>query len=31
MIKIAILTVSDSCAQGQREDISGQEIKTMLD
>ena len=31
MIKIAILTVSDSCAQGQKEDISGQEIKTMLD
>jgi len=31
MIKIAILTVSDSCAQGQREDISGQEIKAMLD
>ena len=31
MIKIAILTVSDSCAQGQREDISGQEVKTMLD
>lgn len=31
MIKIAILTVSDSCALGQREDISGQEIKTMLD
>ncbi len=31
MIKIAILTVSDSCTQGQREDISGQEIKAMLD
>ena len=30
MIKIAILTVSDSCAQGQREDISGQAIKAML-
>jgi len=31
MIKMAILTVSDSCAQGKREDVSGQEIKTMLD
>ena len=30
MIKIAILTVSDSCAQGQREDISGQVIKAVL-
>lgn len=30
MIRVAILTVSDSCAQGQREDISGQTIKDML-
>ncbi len=31
MIRVAILTVSDSCAQGKREDISGQTIKDMLD
>jgi molybdenum cofactor synthesis domain-containing protein len=30
MIKAAILTVSDSCAQGEREDISGQTIEDML-
>ncbi len=30
MIKTAILTVSDSCAQGKREDISGQTIESML-
>lgn len=30
MIRVAILTVSDSCAQGEREDISGQTIKDML-
>ena len=30
MIKVAILTVSDSCAQGKREDVSGQTIKDML-
>jgi len=30
MIRVAILTVSDSCAQGQQEDISGQTIKDML-
>jgi len=30
MIRVAILTVSDSCSQGQREDISGQTIKDML-
>jgi molybdenum cofactor synthesis domain-containing protein len=30
MIRVAILTVSDSCAQGQREDVSGQTIKDML-
>jgi len=30
MIRAAILTVSDSCAQGKREDISGQTIKDIL-
>lgn len=30
MIKVAILTVSDSCAQRKREDVSGQTIKDML-
>jgi len=30
MIKVAILTVSDSCAQEKREDVSGQTIKDML-
>jgi len=30
MIRVAILTVSDSCAQGKREDTSGQTIKDML-
>jgi molybdenum cofactor synthesis domain-containing protein len=30
MIRVAILTVSDSCAQGKREDVSGQTIKDML-
>ena len=30
MIRVAILTVSDSCSQGEREDISGQTIKDML-
>jgi len=30
MIRAAILTVSDSCAQGKREDVSGQTIKDML-
>jgi molybdopterin adenylyltransferase len=30
MIKVAILTVSDSCAQQKREDISGQTIKEIL-
>lgn len=30
MIRVAILTVSDSCAQGQREDVSGQIIRDML-
>ncbi|HUS71490.1 MAG TPA: MogA/MoaB family molybdenum cofactor biosynthesis protein [Sedimentisphaerales bacterium] len=30
MIKVAILTVSDSCSQNKREDISGQTIKDML-
>jgi len=31
MIKVAILTVSDSCSQRKREDVSGQTIKNMLD
>ncbi len=30
MIKVAILTVSDSCSQHKREDISGQTIKEIL-
>jgi molybdopterin adenylyltransferase len=30
MIRVAILTVSDSCAQGKREDVSGQTIKDIL-
>jgi molybdopterin adenylyltransferase len=30
MIRAAILTVSDSCARGRREDISGQAIKDIL-
>lgn len=30
MIKVAILTVSDSCSRGQREDVSGQTICGML-
>ena len=30
MIKVAILTVSDSCSQHKREDISGQTIKEVL-
>jgi len=30
MIRVAILTVSDSCAQGKREDVSGQTIKERL-
>ena len=31
MIRVAILTVSDSCAQGKRKDLSGQTIKDMLE
>jgi molybdenum cofactor synthesis domain-containing protein len=31
MIKVAVLTVSDSCSQRKREDVSGQTIKNMLD
>ncbi len=31
MIKAAILTVSDSCAAGTRDDLSGQAIKDALD
>ena len=30
MIKVAILTVSDSCSQHKRQDISGQTIKKIL-
>lgn len=30
MIKVAILTISDSCSKGQREDVSGQTIKEAL-
>jgi len=30
MIKVAVLTVSDSCSQGKREDLSGQVILDML-
>lgn len=30
MIKVAVLTVSDSCSKDQREDISGQTIKDIL-
>ncbi len=30
MIRVAILTVSDSCTQGKREDVSGRTIKDML-
>ncbi|MHC4337249.1 MAG: MogA/MoaB family molybdenum cofactor biosynthesis protein [Planctomycetota bacterium] len=30
MIRVAILTVSDSCSQGKREDISGQTIRDIL-
>jgi len=29
-IKVAILTISDSCTEGSREDISGQAIRDML-
>jgi len=31
MIKVAILTVSDSCSQRKKEDVSGQTIRNMLD
>ena len=30
MIRAAILTISDSCSQGKREDVSGQTIADML-
>lgn len=30
MVTVAILTVSDSCSQGKREDVSGQTIKDTL-
>ena len=29
-IKVAILTISDSCTEGSREDVSGQTIREML-
>jgi molybdopterin adenylyltransferase len=29
-IKVAVLTISDSCTEGNREDISGQTIRDML-
>ncbi len=29
-IKVAILTISDSCTEGSREDVSGQTIRDML-
>ena len=31
MIKVAILTVSDTCSQNKKEDLSGPAIKQMLD
>jgi molybdopterin adenylyltransferase len=31
MIRTAILTISDSCARGKRDDMSGQTIEEMLD
>ena len=31
MIKVAVLTVSDSCSQRKREDVSGQTIRNILD
>jgi molybdopterin adenylyltransferase len=30
MIRVAVVTVSDSCARGEREDLSGQTIEEML-
>jgi molybdopterin adenylyltransferase len=30
MIRVAILTISDSCSRGQREDVSGRTIEEML-
>lgn len=30
MIRVAILTASDSCAQGTRQDVSGRTIEDML-
>ena len=30
MIKVTILTISDSCSKGQREDVSGQTIREIL-
>jgi molybdopterin adenylyltransferase len=31
MIRVGILTVSDSCARGKRDDLSGRSIEQMLD
>lgn len=31
MVKVAVLTVSDSCTQGKREDLSGQTVKDVLE
>jgi len=31
MIRTAVLTISDSCAQGKRDDISGKTIEQLLD
>ncbi len=30
MIRVAIVTISDSCSQGEREDVSGRTIEEML-
>ena len=30
MIRVGVLTISDSCARGEREDLSGRTIKEML-
>jgi len=30
MIRVAIITISDSCSQGEREDVSGRTIEEML-
>ena len=30
MIKVVVLTISDNCSKGQREDIGGQTIRDIL-